>query len=170
VLFNTIGIEPVGMSRDVAEKVQPVGGESGAIRSGFNRAIAHAPRLADSAKQPVRPPHGVVAPADIACVTARCERFDEPLRRLIRLAELGQHPGGAADRRARHGDISRPKHGKRVLKQRPRGIDRPSAFAALRLITSSNFVGCSTGRSAGFAPLRIFLSQNTARWSATRRD
>src|SRR5262249_6135309 len=31
----------------------------------------------------------------------------------------------------------------------------PSAFAVLRLITSSNFVGCSTGRSAGFSPLRI---------------
>ena len=32
---------------------------------------------------------------------------------------------------------------------------RPSALAVLRLMTSSNLVGCSTGRSAGFAPLRI---------------
>src|SRR6516225_9624623 len=32
----------------------------------------------------------------------------------------------------------------------------PSALAVLRLITVSNLVGCSTGRSAGFAPLRIF--------------
>lgn len=31
-----------------------------------------------------------------------------------------------------------------------------SAFAVLRLITSSNLVGCSTGRSAGLAPARIF--------------
>src|SRR5262245_43462557 len=31
----------------------------------------------------------------------------------------------------------------------------PSALAVLRLITVSNLVGCSTGRSAGFAPLRI---------------
>jgi ABC transporter substrate binding protein len=31
------------------------------------------------------------------------------------------------------------------------GIVRPSAFAVLRLITSSNFVGCSIGRSAGLA-------------------
>ena len=38
---------------------------------------------------------------------------------------------------------------------------RPSALAVLRLMTSSNFVGCSTGRSAGFAPLRI-LSTKTA--------
>src|SRR5262249_53786294 len=37
----------------------------------------------------------------------------------------------------------------------PGGIVRPSAFAVLRLITSSNLVGCTTGRSAGFAPLRM---------------
>src|SRR5438128_8385674 len=35
------------------------------------------------------------------------------------------------------------------------GTSRPSALAVLRLITSSNVVGCSTGRSAGLAPLRI---------------
>src|SRR6516164_10734400 len=35
------------------------------------------------------------------------------------------------------------------------GIWRPSALAVLRLITSSNLVGCRTGRSAGFAPLRM---------------
>src|SRR5262249_39258484 len=35
------------------------------------------------------------------------------------------------------------------------GTSRPSALAVLRLITSSNLVGCCTGRSAGFAPLRI---------------
>jgi hypothetical protein len=28
-------------------------------------------------------------------------------------------------------------------------------LAVLRLITNSNFVGCSTGRSPSFAPLRI---------------
>jgi len=35
------------------------------------------------------------------------------------------------------------------------GIVRPICLAVFRLITSSNFVGCSTGRSAGLAPLRI---------------
>src|SRR5262249_47454465 len=33
------------------------------------------------------------------------------------------------------------------------GIVRPRAFAVLRLITSSNLVGCRIGRSAGFSPL-----------------
>jgi hypothetical protein len=35
------------------------------------------------------------------------------------------------------------------------GTSRPSAFAVVRLITKSNFVGCSTGMSLGFAPRRI---------------
>src|SRR6516225_1418990 len=38
---------------------------------------------------------------------------------------------------------------------RPFGTLRPSAFAVLRLMTSSNFVPCTTGKSAGFSPLRI---------------
>src|SRR5262252_4464014 len=35
------------------------------------------------------------------------------------------------------------------------GIWRPSAFAVLRLMASSNLFGNSTGRSAGLAPLRM---------------
>jgi Asp-tRNA(Asn)/Glu-tRNA(Gln) amidotransferase A subunit family amidase len=35
------------------------------------------------------------------------------------------------------------------------GIVRPSALAVLRLMTSSNLVGCSMGKSAAFAPFRI---------------
>src|SRR5207245_2659960 len=35
------------------------------------------------------------------------------------------------------------------------GTSRPSALAVLRLIRSSNFVGCWTGRSAGLSPLRM---------------
>src|SRR5262249_56026610 len=35
------------------------------------------------------------------------------------------------------------------------GIVRPRAFAVLRLMTSSNLVGCSIGRSDGLAPLRM---------------
>src|SRR3954449_8219134 len=34
------------------------------------------------------------------------------------------------------------------------GTSRSSAFAVLRLITNSNFVGCMTGMSVGLAPLR----------------
>ncbi|MBI1996211.1 MAG: hypothetical protein HYU31_12865 [Deltaproteobacteria bacterium] len=41
------------------------------------------------------------------------------------------------------------------------GIVRPRALAVLRLSTNSNLIGCSTGMSAGFVPLRI-LSTKTA--------
>jgi hypothetical protein len=34
------------------------------------------------------------------------------------------------------------------------GTERPSALAVLRLIASTKWVGCTTGRSAGFSPLR----------------
>src|SRR5262245_6988555 len=35
------------------------------------------------------------------------------------------------------------------------GTSRPSPLAVVRLMTRSNFVGCSTGISPGFAPRRI---------------
>ena len=35
------------------------------------------------------------------------------------------------------------------------GNSMPSAFAVLRLTTNSNFADCTTGKSAGFSPLRI---------------
>ncbi len=35
------------------------------------------------------------------------------------------------------------------------GTVRPSALAVFMLMTSSNLVGCSTGRSEGLVPLRI---------------
>src|SRR5262249_48324298 len=46
------------------------------------------------------------------------------------------------------------------------GIVMPSAFAVFSLTTSSNVVGCSTGRSAGFAPRRILSTYTAARCQA----
>src|SRR5215831_16306396 len=43
------------------------------------------------------------------------------------------------------------------------GIVSPRALAVLRLMTRSNLVGCSTGRSAGFVPLRILSTYAAAR-------
>ena len=43
------------------------------------------------------------------------------------------------------------------------GIFRPSVLAVFKLITNSNFVGCSTGRSAGFAPFKILSTYGAAR-------
>src|SRR2546423_13723730 len=43
--------------------------------------------------------------------------------------------------------------------------DTPSALAVFMLISSSNLVGCSTGRSAGVGPLTIF-SQDPPAWGS----
>ena len=43
------------------------------------------------------------------------------------------------------------------------GILKPRALAALRLMTNSNLVACSIGRSAGLAPLRILSTKVAAR-------
>ena len=40
----------------------------------------------------------------------------------------------------------------------PAGISWPSAFAVLRLMASSNFEGCSTGRSVGLTPRSILTT------------
>jgi hypothetical protein len=42
------------------------------------------------------------------------------------------------------------------------GMESPSALAVLRLMTNSNLVGCSTGRSAGFAPVKILCTNVAA--------
>jgi hypothetical protein len=39
----------------------------------------------------------------------------------------------------------------------------PICLAAFKLITSSNFIGCSIGKSAGFLPLRILSTYVAAR-------
>jgi Domain of unknown function (DUF892) len=46
--------------------------------------------------------------------------------------------------------------------RREGGIVRPISLAVFRLMTSSNRVGCSTGRSAGLPPLRIFATKLVA--------
>ena len=43
------------------------------------------------------------------------------------------------------------------------GIVRPICFAVLRLMMNSNFVGCSTGRSAGLALFRILSTKYATR-------
>src|SRR5258708_35501802 len=45
-----LGIESVGMGRDVAVQVQRMGRESGMPRGGFDRAVGQAPRLFESAE------------------------------------------------------------------------------------------------------------------------
>src|SRR5262249_53370970 len=70
-----------------------------------------------------------------------------PPRRISRV-------GSRRDERAALHSITSSARAKNVS-----GIMRPNALAVLRLTISSNFVGCSIGRSAGFAPLKILSTK-----------
>src|SRR6516164_4727595 len=49
------------------------------------------------------------------------------------------------------------------------GTSSPRALAVIRLMTKSNLVGCSTGRSAGFAPRKILSAKSAARRNRSRK-
>ena len=78
---------------------------------------------------------------------------DQRHRRLLRARRQRPSHGSAAEQRdelASSHSITSSARASSVG-----GMSRPSALAVLRLMTRSNFVGCCTGRSAGFSPLRM---------------
>ena len=90
--LGALGIEPVGMGRDVAEQVQRMGREPGVRRRIFERAVAQAPRLVEPAEQQSGATQRVVVPAVLV---------DDSPRRLT-LEELLRPPGaGSAPRSPR---------------------------------------------------------------------
>src|SRR5262249_11975515 len=73
-----------------------------------------------------------------------------------------QRPGGEAVRAA-HPTTS-------TARARSGGASsRPERLAGLRVITSSNLVGCSTGRSTGLAPFRILSTYAALRRYRSRK-
>src|SRR5215471_16968612 len=50
------------------------------------------------------------------------------------------------------------------------GIVSPSALAVLRLMTSSNFVGCSIGMSPGLVPFKILSTKTAQRRQLSKRS
>src|SRR5262249_28332325 len=80
------------------------------------------------------------------------EPNDRHLRWLLRARR--ERPCGRA---AEHGDELATFHSitSSAATCRLSGTVSPSALAVLRFIRSSNLVGCKTGKSAGFSPLRI---------------
>ena len=65
------------------------------------------------------------------------------------VSALGQFRTHAPQRRASYSITSSARASKAG------GTSSPSVLAVLRLMTISNFVGCTTGRSLGFSPLRM---------------
>src|SRR5262249_43381829 len=82
-------------------------------------------------------------------------------RRLLRARRERPRRRGAAEQRDERAALHSITSSARV--STAGGISRPIVFAVLRLITNLNFVGCSTGRSAGLVPLRI-RSTYSAAW------
>src|SRR5262249_43714344 len=102
------------------------------------------------------------------CIEVRRERFgrgaaekSDQRQRRLRAARRGRPPPPAAEERdqvAAFHSITPSARTKNVSE-----IARPSVLAVLTLTMSSNFVGCSIGRSAGLAPLRMRSTKYAAR-------
>src|SRR5262245_21966568 len=96
---------------------------------------------------------------DIGRITGRRGRAEKPnggRRRLLRASR--ERPSKRSRRRAaeqRYEFAAAHSITSSAAACKVRGTVRPSIFAVLRLITSSNLVGCSIGRSEGGVPLRM---------------
>src|SRR5262249_44630311 len=96
------------------------------------------------------------------------ERYNAYLANCTR-CRLGSGYGGCSNRTCQTGKKIPASHSitSSARASSVAGTSRPSALAVLRLISISNLVGCSTGRSAGFAPLKILSTYSAARRSMT---
>jgi hypothetical protein len=112
-------------------------------------------------------PTGCIRPAPIGRAlsraiyagSSRCDRLDQARVVVFDAAHARAHrPARHLFRRIGREQVSWRAGHSMTSSARARiegGTVRPSAWAVFRLTTSSNLVGCCTGRSAGFAPLRI---------------
>ena len=96
-------------------------------------------------------PGGTRATERVSIRRRGAEKPDHRHRRLLRPRRERPRRRRAAEQR----DELAPLHSitSSARASRVGGTSRPSALAVLRLITSSNLVGCSIGKSAGFAPV-----------------
>src|SRR5262245_31005523 len=92
VTFTACGVEPVGMSCDVAQQVQRMGRAPRLTRTSFDCTVAEALRLTDLAEEQTGATKAVVAPTAIVDTPTRpvpleeLLAFPEPAQRLARLA------------------------------------------------------------------------------------
>src|SRR5436305_330200 len=110
--------------------------DRGVLASNQTRLAQAAVKLAEHVRGIAKPP--------------AAEKPDHWHRRLLRLR--GEGPGNGCRRAAEKLDELAALHSmiSSAMEDRPGGTLRPSALAVLRLITNSNLVDCTAGRSAGF--------------------
>src|SRR5262249_37464479 len=82
--------------------------------------------------------------------TKKADHWDSPMLRARRARPRHRRAAEQRDELAAFHSITSSARASSVA-----GTSRPSAFAVLRLMTSSYLVGACTGRSAGFSPLRM---------------
>src|SRR5262249_11883624 len=105
---------------------------------------------------------GRMASARLGVIGEGIGHIDKPRdARLLRTR--GERPRGnrAANQRDERASVHSITSSAR--RRKASGIFSPSTLAVVRLTTRSNLVGCSTGRSAGFAPRRILSTYSAAR-------
>src|SRR5262245_12954672 len=133
--------------------------------------FAVAPAIVDADILPIRPTellHGLdESPYSVlrfrVVYGPRCEHADAPNSlRLLRRCRQRPYRRCAAEQRD---ELAPSDHSitSSATASSPGGKTRPSAFAVVRLTMSSNLVGCSTGRLAGFAPRSILSTYSAAR-------
>src|SRR5262249_16207549 len=100
-------------------------------------------------------------PYTIQCLSIRTFRSDPEIANAYPIIRLGKRVAKRSDLRpccsADEGDERTSLHSitSSASSCIEFGTARPNALAVLRLITSSNLVACTTGRSEGFSPLRM---------------
>ena len=129
---SALGVESVGMGRDVAEQVLRMGRGPGVRRRIFDRAVAQASRLVEPAEQQSGTTQRLVAPAAIEPDSLRRVTFEdllalpEPGQRLALLADLREDPGGGGEGAGKgEDDVPRPVRREPVLDQRARLAQSP---------------------------------------------
>src|SRR5262245_35842108 len=92
-------------------------------------------------------------------------------RRLLRAHRERPHSRRAAEQRDELAPLHHCNHSitSSATKRKSRLIVSPSSLAVFRLMTNSNLVGCSTGKSAGLAPLRILSTYVAVRRNRSGR-
>src|SRR5262249_36464007 len=87
----------------------------------------------------------------------RVEHADAPHLTVLRARRLRPRHSRAAEQRDELASFHVRGHSitSSARRRKDSGIFSPIALAVVRFMTNSNLVGCKTGRSAGFSPLRM---------------
>src|SRR5262249_32527844 len=156
-----------GGNDDVDLKPHKLGGNLGeTLAASFRPPILDGNGPALEPTQLVQTPHERGDPRTLGQCGARSKIPDGPQSRgLLRLRRERPRYRRAAEKRYEHATLHLRGHSitSSARSRKGSGTLNPIALAVLRLTTSSNLTGCSTGRSAGLAPCKILCTYTAPR-------